>query len=135
LSNGAALASQVLASVSMPVMDGGAAKAQVRVQQAVLEQTRAAYQNTVLAALKEVEDALVAQVNDRTRLAQLEQAAASALSASLLAQNRYGSGLIDFQTVLQTQRTLLGAQDSLASGQAAVSNDHVRLVKAMGGGW
>jgi outer membrane protein TolC len=43
--------------------------------------------------------------------------------------------LVDFQTVLQTQRTLLSAEDSLASGRTELSNDHVRLVKAMGGGW
>jgi NodT family efflux transporter outer membrane factor (OMF) lipoprotein len=135
LSNGAALASQVLGSVSVPVLDGGASKAQVRVQQAALEQTRSAYQNTVLTALKEVEDALVAQLNDRKRLTHLEQAAAAAQNAALLAQNRYSSGLVDFQTVLLTQRTLLSTQASLVSGQAEISNDHVRLVKAMGGGW
>jgi NodT family efflux transporter outer membrane factor (OMF) lipoprotein len=135
LSNGATLATQVLGSVSVPVLDGGASKAQVRVQQAALDQTRSAYQNTVLTALKEVEDALIAQRNDRARLNHLEQAALAAKNADLLAQNRYSSGLVDFQTVLQTQRTLLSAEDSLASGRTELSNDHVRLVKAMGGGW
>jgi NodT family efflux transporter outer membrane factor (OMF) lipoprotein len=135
LSNGAALASQILASVSVPVLDGGAAIAQVRVQQAALEQTRAAYTSTVLAALKEVEDALVTLQSDKERFAYLQQAAEAADHAALLAQNRYSSGLVDFQTVLQTQRTLLGAQDSVASLQADLSSDHVRLIKAMGGGW
>ncbi len=135
LGNGAALATQVLGSVSIPVLDGGAAQAQVRVQQAALEQTRAAYQNTMLTALKEVEDALITLHHDRLRLDHLQQAAAAAQHAALLAQNRYSSGLIDFQTVLQTQRTLLSAQDSHANQQAQLSNDHVRLIKAMGGGW
>ncbi len=135
LGNGAALATQVLGSVSIPVLDGGAAKAQVRVQQAALEQTRATYQNTMLTALKEVEDALITLRHDRVRLEHLQQAADAAQTAAVLAQNRYSSGLIDFQTVLQTQRTLLTAQDSRASLQAQLSNDHVRLIKAMGGGW
>lgn len=134
-SNGAALATQILASVSVPLLDGGAAKAQVRVQQAVLEQSRANYQKTLLTALKEVEDALLALQHDRERLDFLQQAASAADSAALLALNRYNSGLIDFQTVLQTQRTLLGAQDSVASLQADLSSGHVRLIKAMGGGW
>ena len=55
--------------------------------------------------------------------------------AALLAQQRYASGLIDFQTVLQTQRTLLTAQDNVATNLANISSDHVRLYKALGGGW
>lgn len=135
LSNGAAVATQILGSVSVPVLDGGASKAQVRAQQAVLAQTRANYQNTLLTALKEVEDALITLRNDRERMGHLQQAASAAQNAALLAQNRYSSGLTDFQTVLQTQRTLLGAQDSVASLQADLSSNHVRLIKAMGGGW
>ena len=135
LSNGAALASAVLASVSAPIVDGGAAIARVAAQQAALEQSRAAYQNTVLTAVKEVEDALLALRNDQQRLGYLQQAASAADNASVLAQNRYLSGLIDFQTVLQTQRSLLSSQDSVAGVQAELSSDVVRLVKAVGGGW
>lgn len=135
LSNGATLASSLLGSVSVPLIDGGAAKSQVLAQEAALEQTRASYQNTVLTALKEVEDALIALKNDRERLVLLQQAATSARNADLLAQNRFASGLIDFQTVLQTQRALLSAQDSVASLQAGLGADHIRLVKALGGGW
>jgi len=134
-SNGAALATQILGSAAMPILDGGASKARVRVQQAALAQTRAAYQSTLLTALKEVEDALIALHYDRERLGYLQQAATSADNAAGLAQNRYNSGLIDYQTVLQTQRTLLGAQVSVANLQADLSSGHVRLIKAMGGGW
>jgi outer membrane protein TolC len=52
-----------------------------------------------------------------------------------MARQRYASGLIDFQTVLDTQRTQLGSQDSLASAAADLTSDHVRLYKALGGGW
>jgi NodT family efflux transporter outer membrane factor (OMF) lipoprotein len=135
LSNGATLAGGLLGSISVPLFDGGAAKSQVLAQEAALEQARATYQATVLTALQEVEDALVALKNDRERLGLQQLAATSAANADLLAQNRYASGLIDFQTVLQTQRTLLSTQDSVASLQASISADHVRLVKAMGGGW
>jgi NodT family efflux transporter outer membrane factor (OMF) lipoprotein len=135
LTNGASLAGSVLGSVSVPLFDAGAGKAQVLAQEAALEQARAAYQATVLAALKDLEDALVALNGDRARLQSLQQAATAAENASALANNRYSSGLIDFQTILQTQRTLLSAQDSVASVQADLSSDHVRLIKALGGGW
>ena len=52
-----------------------------------------------------------------------------------LARQRYDSGLVDFQTVLDTQRNALATQDNLVSGLAAISADHVRLYKALGGGW
>ena len=62
--HGASVVSVLLASVSLPVFDGGALRAQVRAQQAVLDQAYMAYQATVLTALKDVEDALVALRND-----------------------------------------------------------------------
>ena len=135
LSNGASLLSSLLARVSVPLLDGGTAKAQVRAQEAGLEQARMAYQSTVLTALKDVENALVALQGDRQRLVRLQNAATAADNASLLAQQRFASGLIDFQVVLQTQRTQMGAQDSVASAVADTSADHVRLYKALGGGW
>jgi outer membrane protein, multidrug efflux system len=135
LTDGASLLKSVLASVSAPIFDGGATKAQVRAQEAALEQARANYQSAVLTALQDVEDALVAIQGDSERLVRLQAAASAAANAELLARQRYESGLIDFATVLGTQRTLLSAQDSVASTLASLSTDHVRLYKALGGGW
>lgn len=135
LTDGASVVRSLLASVSVPLFDGGAARAQVRAQEAALEQARAGYASTVLTALKDVEDALVAIQGDQERLARLQTAATAALNADLLARQRYQSGLIDFRTVLDTQRSLLSAQDSVASLQASLATDHVRLYKALGGGW
>ncbi|MCO5106031.1 MAG: efflux transporter outer membrane subunit [Burkholderiaceae bacterium] len=135
LGSGAAVFNSLLGSVSVPLFDGGAARAQVRVQEAGLEQARVNYESVVLAALKEVEDALVALRSDRAQLERLQNAAEAAANAALLAQQRYASGLIDFQVVLETQRTLLNTQDSVANTVAKVSADHVRLYKALGGGW
>jgi outer membrane protein, multidrug efflux system len=135
LGNGASVVKALLAGVSVPVFDGGAAQAQARVQQAVLDQAHSSYQATVLAALQDVEDALVALRGDAERLTRLQAAAAAAANAELLARQRYASGLIDFSAVLDTQRTLLSTQDSVASAQASLVSDHVRLYKALGGGW
>ena len=135
LTNGASVARAFLASVSLPLFDGGALRAQGRAQEAALEQARVAYQAAVLTALKDVEDALVALQNNRERLVHLQAAASAAFNADLLARQRYSSGLIDFTSVLETQRTLLATQDNAQSTRASLSADHVRLYKALGGGW
>lgn len=135
LGNSSAVLGSVLASVTLPLFDGGALEAQVRVQQAALEQARQLYRASVLGALQQVEDALVALQGDRLRLASLRIAANAAANAALLARQRFSSGLIDFQTVLETQRTQFATQDGVASASADVSSDHVRLFQALGGGW
>ena len=135
LTSGASVVNSLLASVSVPLFDGGASEAQVRAQEAALDQARAAYRAAVLAALKDVEDTLVSLQGNRERLARLQAASQAAANADLLARQRFQSGLIDFTTVLSTQRTLLSTQDSVASAQASLSGDHVRLYKALGGGW
>jgi NodT family efflux transporter outer membrane factor (OMF) lipoprotein len=135
LTDGASIAAAVLASVAWPLLDGGASQAQVRSQQAALDQASANYRGTVLTALTEVENALVAMLRDKERLLRLQNASEAANTAATLASQRYSSGLVDFQTVLETQRTRLGTQDSVATARATVSADHVRLYKALGGGW
>ncbi|WP_025917265.1 efflux transporter outer membrane subunit [Herminiimonas sp. CN] len=135
LTGSGALARAILGSVSVPLFDAGAGKAQVRAQQAALEQTRMSYQATVLTALKDVEDALVALAGDRERLLRLRNAADAAANAALIARQRYASGLVDFQTVLETQRSLFNTQDAVATTTTDLSADHVRLYKALGGGW
>ena len=135
LTSGASVVSALLAGVSVPLFDGGAARAQVRAQQAALEQARIGYQATVMTALKEVEDALVSLQGNQERLTRLQVAAQAGANAQLLAGQRYASGLIDFRTVLDTQRTQLSTQDSVESTRGALSADYVRLYKALGGGW
>jgi NodT family efflux transporter outer membrane factor (OMF) lipoprotein len=135
LTNGASVVSSLVASMAAPIFDGGAARAQLRAEQSAFDQAHLAYEATVLTALKDVEDALIALQGDRQRLASLRNAGEAAATASLLARQRYSSGLVDFQVVLETQRTQLSTQDSLANANADVSSDHIRLYKALGGGW
>jgi NodT family efflux transporter outer membrane factor (OMF) lipoprotein len=135
LTGGSAVVGTMLAGVTFPIFDGGALRAQVRAEQASLDQAGAAYEATLLTALKDVEDALVALRGNRERLLYLQRAAEAAGNAALLARYRYSSGLIDFQTVLDTQRTQLTTQDGVAAASADLSADHVRLYKALGGGW
>lgn len=131
----AAAVQTLLASVAQPLFDGGALNAALAQRQAELYAAQANYRAQVLLALREVEDALATLSAARGRLASLERAGESAQSAQLLATQRHAAGLIDFQTVLETQRTLLAVQDGIASAQVDLASAHVRLYKALGGGW
>ncbi len=131
----ASLTRALVASISASVFDGGAARARVQAQEALLEKARINLESTLLSALRDVEDALVALQRNRERLQHLTVAADAAAQAELLARHRYSSGLIDFRTVLDTQRNLLSVQSELEAAKASLSAGHVRLYKALGGGW
>lgn len=131
----APLAGSLLASLGAKLFDGGALRASIAGQDAALERAELAWRGAVLAALKEVEDALVGLQGQRDRQAALRLALASAQRAATAAEQRYASGLIGYATVLDTQRSLITLQDSLAVTDAALLAAHVQLYKALGGGW
>ena len=93
------------------------------------------YEQTVLTALEDVENALVSYYEDQERMKSLAEASQAAQRASDLAQSQYLSGLIDFQPVLVAQRSLLSLQDQLATSRADVTSNLIRLYKTFGGGW
>lgn len=129
------VANALLASLAVPLFDGGALAAQQRAQAAALEQSRAQWTGTVLAALKDVENALLALRQDAERLQHLQAAATAARNAELMAQVRFRSGVIDFRTVLDAQRATLSTQDAVEVQRATLLADQVRLMQALGGGW
>jgi multidrug efflux system outer membrane protein len=131
----AAMTRSLVARLAASLFDGGMAQAQVRAQEAAAEQARAALQGVLLAALRDVENALVALAADRERLGHLQAAVAAATEAEALASQRYRAGLIDYRTLLDAQRTLLSLHNDLAAARTAWATDHVRLIKALGGGW
>ncbi len=122
-------------SVSWPIFDAGRLRAQVRVQNALQEQQLLNYQQTVLTALRDVEDALVAYAKQQARRAALTAAVAANQRAVKLAKDQYNQGTVDFTTVLDAQLNLFTTQDSLASSELAVSTNLVSLYRALGGGW
>lgn len=135
LSGGGQVARSLAAGVTGPVFDAGRLRARVEIQDAVREQKLAAYDKAVLTALEDVQNALVALAGGSERQQALMSAAGAARNAALLARHRYNSGLIDFQTVLTTERTLLSIEDSLASAEAERVTALIQLYKALGGGW
>lgn len=130
-----ARAAQGAVKAGWTLFDGGRIRQKVAVQTAVQEEALGAYEASILTALKEVEDALVAYANEQERRRALREAEAAGVSAFGLARDKYASGLIDFQTVLDTQQSLLTVQDKLAASDAEVTADLIRLYKALGGGW
>jgi len=127
-----AAAASLLAGLSQPLFDGGARDAALRQQQATFDAARASYAASVLAALQDVEDSVAQLGAARQRLDALRSAEQAARDAALLATQRYASGIVDFQVVLDTQRTLLSVQDSAASAQTDWVSGHVRVLKALG---
>ncbi|WP_305909121.1 TolC family protein [Methylomarinum sp. Ch1-1] len=85
--------------------------------------------------MRDVENALTAYVEERKRLAALQKAEAAAREARQLADSQYAAGLIDFQPVLDSQRSLLSAQTAVAVSKTEIAADIIRLYKALGGGW
>jgi multidrug efflux system outer membrane protein len=124
-----------LGSITQTFFDRGRIRQQIEVQNAVQEQAVISYESTVLTALKDVENALVSFQNSRQRLEALNQASDAARNAAQLAHNRYSAGLIDFQTVLDTERTALTIEDSVAQTQTDRTIALIQLYKALGGGW
>jgi len=107
----------------------------VDIQSAVQEQALMSYQNSVLTALEEVENALKSYAAGHERVEARRAAADSARNAAQLASQLYQAGLADFQSVLDSERTRLTAEDSLATAEAGLRTSLISLYKALGGGW
>jgi NodT family efflux transporter outer membrane factor (OMF) lipoprotein len=125
----------LVGGITAPIFNAGRIAATIDIQDARLEQAHQAYRATVLAALEEVENALTAVAETRTRRARLAEAAAAAQTTLEIAQHRYASGLADFLSVLDAQRTLLSLDEQLAGSSGELARAHIRLYKALGGGW
>jgi NodT family efflux transporter outer membrane factor (OMF) lipoprotein len=101
-----------------------------RRQQSILK-----YQNTVLDAYSEAETSLAAFAETQRRRDALVEAVAAAKRSVILSGSQYRRGLINFQTVLDSQRQLLENEDQLAITAGNVSASYIALYKALGGGW
>lgn len=135
LGTSGAVTRSLLNNVAGVIFDGGRLRSQVEIQSAIQERALIEYEAAVLAALEDVENALVSLAETRRREAALHDAAGAARNAALLARHRYTGGLIDFQAVLDTERTALTVEDSMASAEADGASALIRLYKALGGGW
>jgi hydrophobe/amphiphile efflux-1 (HAE1) family protein/NodT family efflux transporter outer membrane factor (OMF) lipoprotein len=125
----------LIPGVRWPIFHIGSIRNNIKVQEAVLEQSLAAYESAVLNAVKEVRDALTDYQKEQARRDALAMAVEAARVAEELARDQYATGLSDFNNVLDAQRSLLGFEEQLAVSEGAVSSNAIRLYKALGGGW
>jgi len=121
--------------VSWNIFDAGAIRRNIQIQSARQEQALIRYETTVLRALEDVENALVAYAKEQTRREFLIQASNAATRAGQLAQDQYRAGLVNYSHVLDAQRTLYIIKDTQTQSDGAVAANLVRLYKALGGGW
>lgn len=123
------------ANTVMTIFDSGRIRQNIEIQNAVQEQAKLQYQSSVLTALRDVENSLIAYAQELNRRQALTQAVQAAQSAAGIAGSQYRAGLVDFPSVLETQRSLLSVQEQLVRCEAAVVSNLARLYKALGGGW
>ena len=123
------------AKASFPILDFGRRKGVVAQRKAQADEAYYQYQQTVLGALKDVEDALIRIRTEQQRNAQLRGGLADAERGLAAVDARYRTGLNDFTTVLNAQQSVLQDRDQLEQSDAQLRRDLVSLYKALGGGW
>ncbi|GAB1391284.1 MAG: transporter [Rubrivivax sp.] len=135
LGGSGALVAGLVAAIDWTLLDGGAGRARVDAQQAALDAARLDWQAAVLAAARDVEDALSALASARERETTLQRAARAADEAARLARIGYETGISDFLNLLDAERSASSAAEAWVSAQSDLAASHIRLYKALGGGW
>lgn len=122
-------------SMSWSIFNAGRVRGAIEVQNAQTEQALGNYEKTILVALQDVENALVAYSKEQSRRDSLVSAVAANERAVEISNELYSRGLVDFLRVLISQLALYSTQDQLAVSDQLVSSNLVALYKALGGGW
>jgi NodT family efflux transporter outer membrane factor (OMF) lipoprotein len=121
--------------ISWPIFRGGSIRRNIEVQTAIQEQLLARYEQTVLLAVKEVQDALVSYAEGQHRRDALAAALRAACEAVTVSGDQYKNGLVDFSNVLDAQKSQLELEEQLIQTDGQILTSLVRLYKALGGGW
>jgi outer membrane protein, multidrug efflux system len=122
-------------SITWGAFDLGRVAAKIRAADARADAELRHYEQTVLQALEETENALVQYGRERARRDALVEAVAASEKAAELAEARYQAGATDFLTSLVAQRTVLRLQIELAESRTRTVTSLIALYKALGGGW
>ena len=122
-------------SITIPVFEGGRLKYTLDLRKAQQQEAAVQYQQVVLQAFHDVDNALTNYSAEQLRRTQLATAVDQSRRALDLARQQYVQGLSTFLDVLTAQRTLFTAEQQYADSTTTVSSDLVQLYKALGGGW
>jgi len=117
------------------ILNYGRLKNNVRVQDARYQQTIVNYQNTVLTAYQEVEDAMVAFIQSQQESRFRAEAATASKKSTEIANIQYREGAVDFQRVIDSERTLVLQQDRWTNTRGDIALNLIAMYKALGGGW
>jgi multidrug efflux system outer membrane protein len=123
----------VTPALNWAAFDLGSARARLRGVEAASRETLAVYELTVLRALEEAENALVAYSEQQRRLVSLADQARESGRAASIARVRYREGVADFLALLDAERTELQAQEAVAQAEAGVFTGVVSIYKSLGG--
>ena len=121
--------------ISWAAFDLGRVRAEIAGSRARADVALAGYEQTVLRALEETEDALVTHARTRDSLKDATDAADASRTAARIARARYEGGMVDFLEVLDAERTQLAAEDRLARSRTEAATSLIAVYKALGGGW
>lgn len=122
-------------SVQIPVFTGGRGKARLRAAEADWRGTVAQYRQSVLLAIKDVEDALAAIGFREAQIGLQDRVVEGSQEAARIARDRYTEGLIDFLEVVDAERTRLDSELESVRIRHQRLNATVLLIKALGGSW
>jgi NodT family efflux transporter outer membrane factor (OMF) lipoprotein len=121
--------------ITAPVFNAGRTAASIASAREEREQALITYRETVLSALREVEDALARFKTEDDRRANLVQSVNAAHNTLTIAEDQYNAGVVSFINVLQAENALLNSRDQLIQSDAQTLSDLVAVYKALGGGW
>jgi outer membrane protein, multidrug efflux system len=121
--------------ITWAAFDLGRVRAEIASSRARADAALAGYEQTVLRALEETEDALITHARTRDSLGDAAAAAAASQTAARIARTRYEGGAADFLDVLDAERTQLADEDRLAQSRTDAATSLVAVYKALGGGW
>ena len=123
----------VTPALSWAAFDIGSARARLRGAEGATREYLAQFEQVVLRALEETENALVNFREEQERLVRLADQARESTRAATIARTRYQEGVVDFLALLDAERTQLQAEDAVARAEASVFTRVIALYKALGG--
>lgn len=122
-------------SIQWAAFDLGRVRQRITQREAATDRALAIYQQTVLQALEETDASMTAYVKAKVKQAHLQDSTTASLEAVTLARARYESGVADFLTVLDAERSALTAEDQLALSETQTATALLATYKALGGGF
>lgn len=122
-------------SIYWPVLDFGTLDARINIADIQAHELLATYKQTILTAVRQVDDAIAAYTAEQERLQNLNRALTSAHRATHLATERYERGLTDYLNVLDAERQEFDLEEQYVISQRGAAKQLIALYKSLGGGW